>query len=253
MPRKKDTALSVLLDRVGARFPGHIMRRLMLPDGRFRYTYASPHLRDTFGLDVEAIVADDPATHSWIHPDDRAGFEEALRVSARDMTTFDEEVRVFTGDGRTRWVRSLSTPTRLLDGTVAWDGIALDVTERREAAEAMERALRLARDAEARGAVPGVAPPEVVAALDILDEERLSERGVAALAALRRVLAPGAAPAGGPALSPRQREVQSLLARGLSNREIAERLGITPGTAKLHVSAVLKRLGAANRTQAALR
>ena len=53
-------------------------------------------------------------------------------------------------------------------------------------------------------------------------------------------------------LTPRQREVLSLIVEGLDNREIAERLGISERTARAHVSAVLERLGASNRTQAAV-
>ncbi|PWU25261.1 MAG: D-alanyl-D-alanine carboxypeptidase/D-alanyl-D-alanine-endopeptidase [Candidatus Rokuibacteriota bacterium] len=53
-------------------------------------------------------------------------------------------------------------------------------------------------------------------------------------------------------LTPRQREVLGLIVEGLDNKEIAGRLGISERTARAHVSAVLERLGAANRTQAAV-
>lgn len=53
-------------------------------------------------------------------------------------------------------------------------------------------------------------------------------------------------------LTPRQREVLSLIVEGLDNREIADRLGISERTARAHVSAVLQRLGTSNRTQAAV-
>lgn len=53
-------------------------------------------------------------------------------------------------------------------------------------------------------------------------------------------------------LTPQQRKVLGLLALGLSNRRIAERLGIAEGTVKLHVNAILKSLDVPNRTAAAL-
>jgi DNA-binding NarL/FixJ family response regulator len=53
-------------------------------------------------------------------------------------------------------------------------------------------------------------------------------------------------------LTARQREVLALVAGGLDNAEIAARLGISPRTARAHVSDVLERLGVANRTQAAV-
>jgi DNA-binding NarL/FixJ family response regulator len=52
-------------------------------------------------------------------------------------------------------------------------------------------------------------------------------------------------------LTPRQSEVLRLLAQGQQNKEIAAALGISERTAKFHVEAVLRRLGAGNRTEAA--
>jgi DNA-binding NarL/FixJ family response regulator len=53
------------------------------------------------------------------------------------------------------------------------------------------------------------------------------------------------------ALSEREREVLVLLAQGASNRDIAEKLYITEGTVKNHVSSILTKLQAENRTRAA--
>lgn len=50
-----------------------------------------------------------------------------------------------------------------------------------------------------------------------------------------------------PELSPRQREVLSSIAAGLTNQRIAERLGISPHTVKTHVERLYERLGVASR------
>jgi two-component system nitrate/nitrite response regulator NarL len=54
-------------------------------------------------------------------------------------------------------------------------------------------------------------------------------------------------------LTPRETQVLQFLARGVSNKEIARALDLQIVTVKLHVRGVCRKLGAANRTQAALK
>lgn len=54
-------------------------------------------------------------------------------------------------------------------------------------------------------------------------------------------------------LPPRQGQVLGLLAEGLTNKEIALRLGISPATVKIHVARLSNWLGAVNRTDAVAR
>ena len=65
------------------------------------------------------------------------------------------------------------------------------------------------------------------------------------------VFRPREEPAPAPAqLSAREREVLDLIATGATNREIAERLFLSPHTVKEHTSAVYRKLGVRNRAEA---
>jgi DNA-binding NarL/FixJ family response regulator len=72
----------------------------------------------------------------------------------------------------------------------------------------------------------------------------------------RQFRIPSARPAFSPpaeALTPRELQVLRMLAQGLANKEIADRLGISDHTAKFHVASILSKLQAATRTEAVTR
>jgi NarL family two-component system response regulator LiaR len=70
--------------------------------------------------------------------------------------------------------------------------------------------------------------------------------------AVRALTGAAANPAGlGGDLTGRERDVLTLVVEGKSNTEIAQELGISLSTARFHVSIIIDKLGAANRTQAA--
>jgi DNA-binding NarL/FixJ family response regulator len=102
------------------------------------------------------------------------------------------------------------------------------------------------------------APPE-----EIIAAVRIVASGEALLApaitrtvieefARQRPTAESAAPAAVEELTPREREVLDLLARGLSNPEICERLVISEATAKTHVARILQKLSLRDRVQAVI-
>jgi DNA-binding NarL/FixJ family response regulator len=53
-------------------------------------------------------------------------------------------------------------------------------------------------------------------------------------------------------LSPREAEVLTMIARGLTNPQIARRLGLTVHGVKFHLASVYRKLGVTNRTEAAV-
>ena len=111
------------------------------------------------------------------------------------------------------------------------------------------------RDAIASGAVgyllKDVHKTELLAAIRNAQQGRPSLHPEAQRHLMRRVTAP---PERHPAdeLTPREKSVLELIAKGRSNKQIASDLQLTEGTVKGYVSAVLEKLGVDDRTQAAL-
>jgi DNA-binding NarL/FixJ family response regulator len=97
-------------------------------------------------------------------------------------------------------------------------------------------------------------PPDVVGEFESLAEAREAGIGVDAM-----LLPPDAhSPSSDEGtltepLTPREIEVLELVSEGLSNKAVAERLGISDQTVKFHLASITGKLGAANRTDAVRR
>jgi DNA-binding NarL/FixJ family response regulator len=251
--------------------PGNVYRRVRRPDGTYCFEYLSSGLFRQFGIDHERLLAEDTIRFDWIHPDDQARMISDLEISAATLGLLDHRIRVVGQDGRVHWARGIARPSRRADGSTVWDGIVIDVTReveaeaalrvaKEEADRAHSLAARLVTEATSRleepvrnfGWLLDQASPERQVASTLLALRTCQARLAAALNDLAPIAQAGrdtgreGVRAG---LTGRQQEVHRLLAAGLSNKGIAQALKITPGTAKLHVAAVLRVLGARNRRQ----
>ncbi|MDD3829023.1 MAG: response regulator transcription factor [Anaerolineae bacterium] len=102
-----------------------------------------------------------------------------------------------------------------------------------------------------------IAPAELVQAVRAVHQGKVQLHPEAARRLMSAVAAREGSPAGPPAapleeLTGRELEVLRLIAEGLNNREIAERLVISDKTVKTHVSSILGKLHLEDRTRAAI-
>jgi two-component system, NarL family, nitrate/nitrite response regulator NarL len=136
----------------------------------------------------------------------------------------------------------------------------LDVGPRAVANEraALERTPTLALVRDEDSALSSLRAGALGVLLRSVDSERLMTAlravatglGVFDPVLLRSLLSARATPPEALALTPREAEVLTLMAEGLSNKLIADRLKISDHTAKFHVNAILNKLGAETRTEA---
>lgn len=145
--KRVETQLSAaehLFQAIVANLPGIVYRRILHPDGRITYPYISEGIKPLLGLEAEAVQADSSLLLSTIHRRDRAVFDRTLARSAKDLAPYELEMRNVTVAGEERWLRSIAQTTRHDDGSIVWDGLILDITDRKRAeAQVLERERRL--------------------------------------------------------------------------------------------------------------
>lgn len=170
-----------------------------------------------------------------------ASGEEAVALVTRlvpDVVLMD--VRLGPGiDGleATRRIAALGLPSRVI--MLSLHDMPAYVREAL-AAGAAGYVLKDASISELRGAVSQVMAGQSVIPLGLIN---------AALRESERDVRPADAVA---ALTMREREVIGQVAEGLTNKEIARQLGVSPATVKAHVERIIAKLGVADRTQAAV-
>jgi DNA-binding NarL/FixJ family response regulator len=161
-----------------------------------------------------------------------------VSTSRPDVLLLDLEMPGLDGVGVLRGLAEAGARTRVIAFTV------FDTDER----------IIAAVEAGAAGYLLKGAPREdVFAAVRAVAVGRSLLAPVATSAVLRRVRGEAIGTSGAPSLTARERSVLEQMARGLGNKRIAAALGISERTVKFHVSSLLIKLGAANRTDAVMR
>ncbi len=126
------------LQSIAENIPGIVYQRVRYPDGRYAYSYVSAGLERLHGLDPETVVAERSHLLEIVHPDDREQFLNSLNQSAESMKPMNVEVRHVGPEGNTIWIQSMSRPYLLTSGAIVWDGVDLDITERKRAEERIQ-------------------------------------------------------------------------------------------------------------------
>lgn len=119
------------------------------PDGGLaQFRFMSTRFLELTGLDREQAFADPLKGFACVHPDDYDRWLELNAMAFANREAFFGETRVIV-KGEVRWITAESKPRPLPDGSTVWEGVLIDITERKLAeqslAEAKARAEKLER------------------------------------------------------------------------------------------------------------
>ena len=126
--RESEAKLRALADNL----PGGVVYQLSTSaDGaERRFLYVSQSHEKLTGVSAEAVMADASIPYAMVHPEDRVRLAEAEGLAIRNKAPFDMQVRYRRHDGEERWCRLVSAPREQPDGSLVWDGLQIDISDR---------------------------------------------------------------------------------------------------------------------------
>ena len=117
--------------------PGLAYTFRLAPDGHASFPFVSSAIKEIYGLEPEDVKDDFMPIHILAHPEDRPCIDAAIAESARTMMPFRIEYRVCRMGQPERWLDVRSTPERAADGSIVWNGLMLDISERKRMEEVL--------------------------------------------------------------------------------------------------------------------
>jgi len=137
--------------RLAANVPGMLYQYRQGSDGSSSLLYVSEACRKIYELEPEVMGA---GYFEAIHPDDRQQRQDFLKQSAADLQSFEHEWRIIVPSGTVKWIQTISKPRQEPDGATIWDGIQMDVSDRKQAeAERQQAEANLQKERECLKAI----------------------------------------------------------------------------------------------------
>jgi two-component system sensor histidine kinase UhpB len=130
--------------RMAGNVPGMVFQFALRAAGELSFQFASEGAWALCGQRPDALIEDAERFLSLLLAEDRARFLAGLGASVQDLSAWNWEGRL-TVDGDEKWINWRASPHRLGDGTVVWDGVAINVTETRNSQAALEQSQRQLR------------------------------------------------------------------------------------------------------------
>lgn len=92
-----------------------------------------------FELEPEQIQQNAELVLSQVHPDDRHSLDDSIAISATTLQPWVWEGRFLNPSEKLKWFSGASRPEKLANGDILWDGLLMDITERKQTEAALAK------------------------------------------------------------------------------------------------------------------
>ncbi len=133
--KQSEDILKITLNRLqnlARAVPGNIYSLVQHPDQSLEFEYINQAIEEILEIPLNQIFQNvEAAIINSIHPEDQAGYLEAVQSSCEQLTVFKHEWRIITPLGKLKWLQGNSQPEQRENGDIVWHGIILDVSDRK--------------------------------------------------------------------------------------------------------------------------
>ena len=119
------------LRQMTSQVPGMVYQVQLLPDGNRKYHFVSDGVRELYGLEPEAVLANATLLETFRHPDDHQVIDEEMRRTLTSGAPLTTQFRLRFGNGRVKWVEMSSSGVSSPGGGFMRSGVMIDVTARK--------------------------------------------------------------------------------------------------------------------------
>ena len=138
-------SMELRLRNISDNIPGVLFKYCVDSEGNDRLLYLSKGSSELWGVPAEAAMRDNSKIWDRFNEDDFETVQESIQKSAETLTRWESQWRYYHPDGSVRWQEGYGTPNKLSDGSVEWDSIIFDITEKKELEDLLEHTARLAK------------------------------------------------------------------------------------------------------------
>lgn len=126
---------------IATSIPGAVYQLVLHEDQSYTFSYMSDGICDILGLSSEEVQRDGGVLAARFRSSEEyvAAFR-SLVESAERMSQWHREIPLRTNDGQVKWLRAAASPHAQPDGSVLFDGVLLDITDRKEAEQRLQEA-----------------------------------------------------------------------------------------------------------------
>ncbi|PSF05106.1 histidine kinase [Marinobacter fuscus] len=129
---------SQTLTKLLANAPGMLYQYRLWPDGHSSFPFASPRILEVYNVTAEAVKEDASDVFNKVHPDDLESVGKSIETSARTLSLWQQQHRVWQDNGGWRWVEGSASPEALADGSILWHGHIIDIDEKKRTQLALQ-------------------------------------------------------------------------------------------------------------------